>query len=438
MKETEEFKQSIHGKALLAGIPDAPTCTDCHGEHDIEGPDTKDSAVSARLVSKETCPRCHDDVRTMTKYGVETMHQASYMDSYHGMASDAGSVAVASCSSCHGTHNILPHDDPNSTVFQANLPHTCGQCHEDAGPNFAAGPVHIMPTDPGQKALGIVRVIYLWLIAVTLGGMILHNSLLLCRHMLTKFFEEWKGRRTYKRFSKGQVIGHLILSISFTVLGISGFALRYPEQWWSRMLFFGDTGLEIRANVHRIAAVVFIGITLLNLFYSLFTRYGRKEMYATVLGFKDLKDLLLNLGFALGLTRKRPKYDRYTYSEKLEYWGLWWGTWIMIITGLCMWYVDVFLTYLPKVMLDIAALIHWYEAWLAIGTILIWHMYYMIIDPESYPMNWSWITGKITEHDFKEHHPLEFERVAGQESSADEEDPERTAEEVDPITPALK
>jgi cytochrome b subunit of formate dehydrogenase len=100
----------------------------------------------------------------------------------------------------------------------------------------------------------------------------------------------------------------------------------------------------------------------------------------------------------------------------------------MGITGVCMWYAEDFLRYFPKIALDVAALIHFYEAWLAVGTIVIWHMYYMVLDPKTYPMNWSWITGRITEEDFKEHHPEEFERVTGKPA----EDPENPAEKAEP------
>lgn len=407
-KIRDEFMTSIHGRALQAGVDDAPTCTDCHGEHDIIGPDSDASQVSKQMVSRSTCPRCHDNEEVMTKYGVETMRIASYMDSYHGMASAAGSRVVADCADCHGVHNILENENPLSTVHLDNLPGTCSKCHENAGPNFAAGPVHIMPTDPGQKTLGWVRLIYLWLIVVVIGGMVVHNALLLGRHMLTKFFLEMRGHKTRKRFTRGQTIGHFILSVSFTGLAISGFALRYPEAWWSRFLFFGDTGLELRADIHRVTAVVFMVLMLVSLFHMLFFRSGRKELSTLVLRRKDAFDVFRNMAYALGLSKKKPLYERYSYSEKLEYWGLWWGSLIMIITGMFMWQAGVFLQYLPKYLLDIAALIHFYEAILAVATVVVWHIYHMVFDPEAYPMNWSWITGRITEEDFKERHTLEY------------------------------
>ena len=409
---TEEFKTSIHGKALAAGVKDAPNCTDCHGEHGIVSSHDKTSSVSVTNVSRSTCPSCHDDEHTMSRYGIPTNRKASYMDSYHGMASSAGSTVVASCTSCHGVHTILPSTDPASSVSKANLPQTCGKCHEDASVNFAEGPVHIVPTDPGQKALGIVRIVYLWVIALLLGGMVFHNTLLMGRHALSKLFVEWRGRDTHRRFSTGHVLGHMVLTVSFTALAISGFALRYPESWLMTWIFWGEGGLALRGAIHRISAVVFVVVTVVGMLYFAFSKHGRKELWNLMLFPQDVRDVLRNLAYAVCLSNDKPKFGRYSYKEKLEFWGLIWGSLLMIITGYCMWYADLFMHYWPKVALDVVALIHFYEAWLAVGTIVIWHLYYMIFDPETYPMNWSWITGKITNEDFKERHPLEYAEIA--------------------------
>lgn len=420
--EMKEFEKSIHGKALLAGIKDSPTCTDCHGEHDIEPPEKDTSPVGRELVSKSTCPRCHDDTRIMTRYGVETMRQASYMDSYHGLASAAGSTVVASCTSCHGVHEILPHSDPASTTHKDNLPQTCGKCHPGADEKYASSPVHIMPTDPRQKALGIVRIAYLWLIALLLGGMFVHNTLLMARHMFGKLAEELHGRNTHKRFSAGQVIGHLVLTISFTLLAISGFALRYPDNYWLRLMFFNDPSSDVRGLMHRWAGVVLIALIVFHFLHATLTKSGRKELRALLPAWKDFKDLFLNIRYMFGLTKERPRYGRYGYSEKLEYWGMMWGSVLMGITGLCMWFAEAFLRYFHKIILDIVALIHFYEAWLAVGTIIIWHMYYVVLEPETYPMNWSWITGRITEEDFRVRHPLEYEEELKHRGGSENED----------------
>lgn len=409
-KPLEEYDKSIHGRAMNAGIKEAPTCADCHGEHDIEPPEQTGSKVHRRQQVVATCTRCHDNESVMRKYGIETGRQASYMDSYHGLASAGGSEIVATCASCHENHLILPPDDPASSINIANLPNTCRKCHENAGPNFAVGRVHIMPTDPGQKALGIVRLIYLILITAIIGGMVFHNTLSMARKAMTKFWAELSDVGTYRRFTTGMTIGHMVLTLAFITLAVSGFALRYPETWWARLLFHGETGLAARGLVHRAAALVLVAIAVVNGAYLLGTRSGRRELGFLMMSFRDLRDVVLNLGYMVGLRKTPPKFDRYSYIEKFEYWGMWWGTLLMILTGFSMWFVNVFLQFLPKVVLDVVALIHFYEAWLAVLTIVVWHLYYMIFDPHTYPMNWSWITGRITVEDFKERHPLEFQR----------------------------
>lgn len=405
-----DFERSIHAKALAAGIRDAPTCVDCHGEHDIEPPQYETSRVAARAVSRSTCPRCHEDETTMTKYGIATHRQASYMDSYHGITSRSGGKVVASCASCHRAHAILPRDDPASTIHTANLVATCGQCHEGATANFAASPVHIVPTDPSQRAIGIVRLVYVWLIVLLIGGMILHNSLLMLRHMAAKFHAELRGPNTHRRFSPGQIVGHFVLMVTFTVLAISGFALRFPDNYWLKLVFFNGASIELRSTIHRWAGAALIALLIAHLLHGAFSRHGRKEALSLLPRLRDARDLLANLRYAIGLSGTQPKYDRYSYSEKLEYWGMMWGSVLMGVTGVCMWFAEDFMRLFSKVFLDVAAAIHYYEAWLAVGTILVWHMYYMILDPQTYPMNWSWITGRITEEDFKERHALEYER----------------------------
>jgi cytochrome b subunit of formate dehydrogenase len=332
------------------------------------------------------------------------------MDSFHGMSNAGGSEIVATCASCHENHLILEMDNPESSVNHANLPKTCGKCHQSASKNFAQGAVHIMPTNPGQKALGIVRIVYILLITGIIGGMVFHNTLSMARKAMTKFWEELDEKGTYRRFSRGMTIGHLVLTISFIALCASGFALRYPEAWWVQFLFYGDTGLSARGLVHRIAAIVLIVVALVNAGFLVFTRNGRRELWMLMMGIGDIRDMILNMLYMVGLRKEPPKFDRYSYIEKFEYWGMWWGTLLMILTGFSMWFVNVFLQFLPKVALDVIALIHFYEAWLAVLTIVVWHLYYMIFDPHTYPMNWSWITGRITVEDFRERHPLEYQR----------------------------
>jgi cytochrome b subunit of formate dehydrogenase len=422
--EYEEYQTTIHGKALAAGIKDAPTCTSCHNEHDIESADMETSSVYRTEIVKHTCSHCHNDEDMMSRYGVETERHISYMDSFHGTTSDSGSEVVATCVSCHGIHSILPKSDPASTIHPDNLPATCGACHETSGPNFAKGAVHVFPSDPQQKIMLLVRNIYILLIVVTIGGMIAHNGLFYFRYAIVKLKKDLAGSKTHLRFSIGHRLGHFVLALSFIVLVISGFALRYPDALWPKFFFIGEAGMAARGLVHRVAACFMVAIAAINALYVVSTRSGRKELRAWVFGLKDVRDIIGNLLYGLGIAKSQPKFARYTYIEKLEYWGMWWGTILMVVTGFAMWFVNETLMFLPKIALDVFALIHFWEAWLALLTIIVWHMYHIFVDHGSYPMNWSWLTGRITVKKLQEHHPLEFERITAEANKDDSESTE--------------
>jgi nitrate/TMAO reductase-like tetraheme cytochrome c subunit len=130
------FMQSIHGQAIARGNGLAPVCTDCHGIHSIKAHIDPNSSVSEQNLSRTTCARCHEGVRLSQEFGVAGNRVSTYLDSYHGLASQGGSVVVANCASCHGVHNILPSSDPRSTINRANLDATCGKCHKGVTQKF--------------------------------------------------------------------------------------------------------------------------------------------------------------------------------------------------------------------------------------------------------------------------------------------------------------
>jgi hypothetical protein len=76
-----------------------------------------------------------------------------------------------------------------------------------------------------------------------------------------------------------------------------------------------------------------------------------------------------------------------------------------------MWFDNTFIGLLTKLGYDVSRTIHFYEAWLATLAILIWHFYFVIFNPDSYPMNTAWLTGMLTEREMEEEHPLELERL---------------------------
>ena len=154
-----------------------------------------------------------------------------------------------------------------------------------------------------------------------------------------------------------------------------------------------------------------IMVSLYHIYYIAFTQRGRelvKDLFPTL---KDFTDAIGVAKFNLGFSKVKPKLDRFSYVEKAEYWALVWGTIVMSVTGLLMWiYID-YIGVFSKLDWDIARTIHYYEAWLAFLAIVIWHFYFVIFNPDIYPMSLAWFKGTVTEEEMAEEHPLELERI---------------------------
>lgn len=172
----EKYEKSVHGKGMRGGIAESPVCTDCHGEHTISRITDPGSPVASRNIPK-TCTRCHDKEGISSRYALPKKRFSSYMDSFHGIAVEYGMTKAANCASCHGVHNILPSADPESSINAANLPKTCGQCHPNAGPNFARGPVHVEVTAAKSPGVFAIRMFYTLFISALVILFVLHVGL---------------------------------------------------------------------------------------------------------------------------------------------------------------------------------------------------------------------------------------------------------------------
>jgi cytochrome b subunit of formate dehydrogenase len=421
-----EFQQSVHGAALARGNTDAPTCTNCHGEHTIFEHNDPRSPVAAGNVSAE-CASCHGSVRLSEKYGIGSNRPATFSDTYHGLAMQGGDLNVANCASCHGSHNIKPASDPTSTVNKANLSVTCGKCHPGANQRFAIGSVHVAMVAKEEPVLYWISSAYLILIVVTVGGMLFHNILDFVKKSKRKLmmrqgliFEEPRGHSLYLRMTLSERLQHGAILVSFVVLVVTGFMLRFPETWWVQAIHgLSDRVFELRSLIHRIAAVLMVSASVFHLYHVSFTRRGRELIRDLLPRLQDGRDAVAVMKYNLGLSPVKPKFDRFSYIEKSEYWALIWGTVVMAVTGCIMWFDNTFIGLITKLGYDISRTIHYYEAWLATLAILVWHLYYVIFNPDTYPVNLAFWKGTLTEAEMAEEHPLELERLEKKEDSAE-------------------
>lgn len=214
--------------------------------------------------------------------------------------------------------------------------------------------------------------------------------------------------KQYKRFSASERLEHVVLIISFTMLGVTGLIQRYAtDAAIARDLIDLMGGIESVRLMHRFFAVMLIGGTIYHggaVTYNIFVKRVRFSMLPTM---TDVRNVWETLTYNFGLRKEPPKMPRYNFAEKAEYLALVWGTIIMIITGFMLWNPIATTSLLPGVVIPIAQLAHSAEAVLAVLSILIWHFYHVHIKQ----LNRSMFTGNISHEAMEEEHALELEAI---------------------------
>jgi cytochrome b subunit of formate dehydrogenase len=223
--------------------------------------------------------------------------------------------------------------------------------------------------------------------------------------------------KKYLRMTFNERIQHINLFINFSVLVITGFALKYPEAFWASPITDVPSGMTFRGFLHRLSGVAIVTLGGYHVLYLLVTRRGRGILKEMIPVWKDAVDLWETLKNNLFINRpaKEIRMGRFNFREKFEYLGLIWGTLVMTLTGFILWWEVEWLRYFPKWTFDAVRAIHFYEAVLATLTIIVWHFYSVIFNPDVYPMNWAWITGQMTEHDMELEHGIELEKLKAEQ-----------------------
>jgi formate dehydrogenase gamma subunit len=402
-QEARDVMESVHGKAVAAGRREAATCTDCHSEHKIEAL----RGSSSLKISQEICSKCHASERLNTKYNLPADRVKTFFASYHGLAAQNGSTRAANCGSCHGFHLVLSSSDPRSSISKENLAGTCGKCHEGASANFAQSKVHVdLDAVGGDAQLSErinwwVRQVYLVMIFSVIGLMAVHNALIFGRKAAAL---NHRTERTLVRMDASQRTQHWVLAVSFIVLAWTGFALKFPDSWVGHSLGSAET---FRRWSHRVAGVVLLLAGAYHLGYVMASREGRRLVRDMMPGLKDAREAAANARRLAGLGGDKPKFGRFGYAEKMEYWAVVWGTIIMGVTGLMIWFKMGVTHFLPRWVVDVATTVHYYEAILACLAILVWHFYHVIFDPDVYPLNRAVLDGRVSREWLEEEHPLD-------------------------------
>jgi len=224
--------------------------------------------------------------------------------------------------------------------------------------------------------------------------------------------------KEYLRFSRLNRILHVCMIVSFLSLALTGMTLKFSYTNWAVLLsrFFG--GFETAGFIHRFAAVIMFGVFFTHL-YDLRrrkrTEFGtwKKMLFGQdtmLFNKKDLKDFIGNFKWFLGLG-SRPKFGRWTYWEKFDYFAVFWGIAVIGSTGLTLWFPEIFTLFLPGWFINVATIIHSDEALLATGFIFTVHFFNTHLRPEKFPMDIVIFTGRMSLEEFKQDKPGEYEEL---------------------------
>ena len=204
---------------------------------------------------------------------------------------------------------------------------------------------------------------------------------------------------------------HLVLTVLLLVLALTGFSLMYHENAFAQAVIRLEGGVHNRGIIHRIAAVLLMANVVHHLFYMLLSREGKRELTDLTIHRRDIEDFLQSLRYNVGVATEYPRFGKYGYKETFQYWGASIGTVLISVTGFMLWAEDFSMRFFPKVVLDLAMVIHGYQGLLAFVILFFWHLYNVHLHPSVFPMNPSWITGKVSAEWLRQEHPLEYEKL---------------------------
>ncbi|HLK10622.1 MAG TPA: hypothetical protein VKW76_04525 [Candidatus Binatia bacterium] len=223
-------------------------------------------------------------------------------------------------------------------------------------------------------------------------------------------------RRYFWRISLFDRILHGVLMASFLGLAATGLPIKLNWAPWATALAQAMGGLGTILFLHKVSAVA---LTLC--FFTHLVHVGWMALVERRRGLfwgpgslvpqpKDLVDLYGNVKWFLGLGPK-PRFDRFTYWEKFDYWAVFWGMFIIGTSGFVLWFSEFFARFLPGWMFNVALIVHSEEALLAVWFIFTIHFFNAHLRPEKFPMDLVIFTGRVSGEELREERPLEFERL---------------------------
>ncbi len=221
------------------------------------------------------------------------------------------------------------------------------------------------------------------------------------------------------RFSKHQRAQHFIMMASVMILVFTGMPQKFfdfPASQWM-INFWG--GLDSARTIHHVAGFAMIFSALYHGAYLVYTiAVLRRPVPTWILpSLKDFRDFFQNTAYYLGVGKEKPKFGRFSYFEKFDYWAVFWGVPVMGFTGLILMFPLIATRILPGVSVPVATIAHSDEALLCAGWIFVVHFYNAHLAPHIFPFNKSIFTGRVTEKRYQREHPLEYQQIVAEMES---------------------
>ncbi|HWP36210.1 MAG TPA: cytochrome b/b6 domain-containing protein, partial [Gemmatimonadales bacterium] len=225
-------------------------------------------------------------------------------------------------------------------------------------------------------------------------------------------------KRQVERFNRFERALHLVMLLSFFALALTGMVLKFSYMGWAQRFAGVVGGFSTTGFLHRVGAVTLIGVFLTHLWdvrrrkraSGLTWRRFIFSSNSLIFNWNDARELAASVRWFFG-RGPRPRYGRYTYWEKFDYFAVFWGMLIIGSTGLLLWFPEYFTLVLPGWTVNVATILHSDEALLAVAFIFTVHFFNTHFRPDKFPMDPVIFTGRVTLEELERDKPREYEEL---------------------------